>query len=47
MVLREKMGHPKVWYSLNVGRNCTYINLVEDDDRSDDSGIEFYIIGLS
>ena len=41
MVLREKLGNSKVWYSLNVGGNYTCANIVEDDDISDKSGLEF------
>ena len=41
MVLREKMGHPKVWYIRNVGGNFTYANLVEGEEPSDELGMDF------
>ena len=35
LMLSEKMGHPKVWYSRTVGSRWTCENLVVGDDPSD------------
>ena len=47
VLLREKMGHPKVSYSCNDGEIFTCANLVEGDDLSDESEMFFNIISMS